>query len=189
MHKLKEHEYFMNVKTCVSQSVALSVDGELHVLLVLQQWRHPPHGFVPVAQHALFDARRLNLTDEALQRLQAAAEDCSMAQAETGHPTREVLLCAEALGMMMIVVVLIRMMVMNRWMELGLVWLMAVWVEVRMGDPNMSGPGCTRICSQHLRGKAVAVRVVPERSEELFDRALFLHSGSNISNALPVRQL
>lgn len=66
----------------VWQRRVLSVDRELDVglLLVLQQLRHP-HGFVPAAQHALFDAGRVDLTDEALQRLQAAAKYCSVAQA------------------------------------------------------------------------------------------------------------
>lgn len=75
-------------KDCVSflwQHHVLSVDRKLDValLVVLQQQRHP-HGLIPTAQHALFDARRVDLTDEALQRLQAAAEHSSVAQAGCG---------------------------------------------------------------------------------------------------------
>lgn len=69
----------------------------MRLLVVLQQLRHP-HGFVPTAQHALFDAGRVDLTDEALQRLQAAAEYCSVAQARAGQPAAEVLVCAVGLG-------------------------------------------------------------------------------------------
>ena len=57
------------------QYQVLSVDRKLNVVLlvVLHQSRYP-HDFVPAAQHALFDARRVDLTDQALQRLQAAAK-------------------------------------------------------------------------------------------------------------------
>lgn len=92
----------MSRKDCMSslwQRCVLSVDRELDVALlvmVLQQQRHP-HGLVPAAQHALFDAGRVNLTDEALQRLQAAAEHGRLAQTGSGQPSGEVLLRAVGL--------------------------------------------------------------------------------------------
>lgn len=92
----------MSRKDCMSfmwQRCVLSIDGERDVALlvvVLQQQRHP-HGLVPAAQHALFDAGRVNLTDEALQRLQAAAEHSRLTQAGRGQPSGQVLVCAVGL--------------------------------------------------------------------------------------------
>ena len=161
----------------VCLQLILSVDRELDVglLVVLQQLRHP-HGFVPTAQHALFDAGRVDLTDEALQRLQAAAKYCSVAQAITRQPTTEVLVCAVGLGMRR------KRMVKLRLVTVRVVVLMAVWVEVGMREPQVSRPGCTCTRCQHLRSITVAVRgghdAIPERSKVLSERELPLHGST-----------
>ena len=59
----------------------------------------------------LFDAAGVDLTDEALQRLQAAAQYCSVAQTRIGEPT-----CVVHLGMRK-----------RRRVEL---WLVMLWVLV-----------------------------------------------------------
>lgn len=138
--------------------------------------RHP-HGFIPAAQHALFDAGRLDLTDEALQRLQAAAKYCSVAQARTRQPTTEVLVCAIGLGMRREKRVELRL------VSLWVVVLVEVWVEMGMGmgEPQVPRPGCACTRCQHLRSITVAIRgrhnTIPERSEVLSDRELPLHGG------------
>lgn len=150
-----------------------SVDGQLDVglLVVLQQRRHP-HGVVAAAQHALFDAGGLDLTDEALQRLQAAAERCGVAQAGTGQATTEVLVRAEGRGVRRGR----RVERLSLWVVVVVVVMVEVWVEVVMGKPQVSGPGCARTRCQHLRRVTVAVGgghgAVPERSEVLSDGEL-----------------
>lgn len=110
----------------------------------------------------------MDLTDEALQRLQAAAKYCSVAQARTRQPTTEVLVCAVGLGMRR-----------ERRVELRLVVLVAVWVEMGMGEPQISRPGCACTRCQHLRSITVAVwggdDAVPEGGEVLSDGELPLH--------------
>lgn len=174
----------------------LSVDGELDVglLLVLHERRHP-HGFVPTAQHALFDAGRVDLTDEALQRLQAAAKHCSVAQARTRQPTTEVLVCAVGLGMRR------GRGKRKRRVKLCLVMLwVVVVVKMGMGETHISRPGCTCTRCQHLIGITVTVRgshdAVPQRSEVLSDRHLPLYAGADSllpdahsARMRPIRQL
>lgn len=147
------------------QPQLLSVDRQLDVgLLVLLQQVGQPHAFVPTAQHALFDAGGLDLADEALQRLQAAAERCSVAQARTRQ-------AAAQLGAVAA----------ERWVQLlrrRRLLLLGVWVEVcvevRVGQSHLSRPGCARTRCQYLRGVTVAVwggnHAVPERGEVLRDR-------------------
>lgn len=63
-------------KALACQRRISSEDRQLDVALrvVLQQRWHP-RSAVAATQHALFDAGRLDLADEALQRLQAAAAE------------------------------------------------------------------------------------------------------------------
>lgn len=175
-----------------------SVDGQLDVglLVVLQQRRHP-HGVVAAAQHAFFDAGGLDLTDEALQRLQAAAERCGVAQAGTGQATTDVLVRAEGLGVRRGG----RVERLSLWVVVVVVVMVEVWVEVVMGKPQVSGPGCARTRCQHLRRVTVAVGgghgAVPERSEVLSDGELPLVTQGGSAQLLlptagsmrPVRQL
>lgn len=187
---------FFCVPLCAS-----SVDGELDVglLLVLQELRHP-HGFVPAAQHALFDAGRLDLTDEALQRLQAAAaaaaEHCRVAHAGTGRPATRVLVRAVGPG-----VggrdgrVELRLASRRRGEVMPVT---GVQTGMGQGQPKVPEPG--RACArrrcrlQHLRSVAVAVRgghdTVPERGVVLSDGELAVQSGAGIRLPVrPVRQL
>ena len=172
----------------VRQRLVLSVDGELDVgcLVVLQQLRHS-HGLVPTAQHALFDAGRVDVTDEALQRLQAAAEHRSVAQAGSRQPTTEVWVCAVGLEVGGERRVQLRLMMLRE-----VVALMAVRVEVGVGEPHVSRPGRTCTRCQHLRGVTVAVGrgqdAVPQRSEVLSRGALALPS-SRAGRRRPVGQL
>lgn len=150
------------IPSCSASAPRLSVHWQLDVVLrlVLQQLRHP-YGFVPVAKHSLFDAGGVNLTDEALQRLQAAAEDRSVAQAKTGQPTAEVLVCAVDLGVGE----------RKRRVLLDLVVVSMMEVELHVGRSGWT-------CWQHLRCVTVAGLVVPERGEVLPHRLLLLRRGA-----------
>lgn len=135
-----------------------------------------PHGFVPAAQHALFDAGRLDLTDEALQRLQAAAERCGVAQAGTRQAATQV--CAVAL----------RVGGEGRLAPLRV--LIEVRVDMWMGQSDLSGPGCTRTRCQYLRRITVSVwggkDAVPERSEVLGDGAVVESGAADWVRVRPV---
>lgn len=162
----------------------LSVDRQLDVglLVVLQQVGHP-HGFVASAQHALFDAGRLDLTDEALQRLQAAAERCGVAQAGPRQAAAQ--LRAVALRVRR------ERRVQPRLVPLRV--LIEVCVETWVGQSDLSRPGCARTRCQYLRCITVTVwggnDAVPERSEVLRDGGVVQRGAADLVRMWSVGQL
>lgn len=131
----------------------LSVNGEADVcMLVVQQTWHR-HSLVAFAKHLLLDAGRVDVVDQVLQRLQAAAQHGRVAHALAGQAAAQTS-PAVYRGVMMMVVVVVEVMVMG-----------VAHLSVPRGRPSCGG-------AQKLLGVvAVTVRchqhTVPRRGKVL----------------------
>lgn len=78
-------------------------------MLVVEQTRHR-HSLVAFSQHLLLDAGRVDVVDQVLQRLQAAAQDRRVAQALAGQAAAEAPSAVDG-GVMVVVMVVVEVMV------------------------------------------------------------------------------